>query len=77
MAVDADVVVTLLLDAVVHLPMAVDARPYVEELWELEVGVLEHRHHRSRAQKLKLKMEMPSIIRSNTSLSRTSLRHPT
>jgi hypothetical protein len=61
---------------VVHLPMAVDARPYVEELWELEAGVPEHRHHHSRAQKLKLRMETPSIIRSNTSLSRTSLHHP-
>jgi hypothetical protein len=75
--VDADVVVTPLLDVVVHLPMAVNARPYVEELWELEAGVPEHRHHCLRAQKLKLRMETPSIIRSNTSLSRTSLLHPT
>jgi hypothetical protein len=74
--VDVDVVVTPLLDADVHLPVAVDARTYVEELWELEVGVPEHRHHRPRAQKLKLSMEKPSNIRSKTSLSQTSLHHP-
>jgi hypothetical protein len=71
------VVVTPLVDAVVHLPVAVDARPYVEELWELEAGVPEHRHRRSRAQKLKLRMEKMSKIRSKTSLSLTSLRHLT
>jgi hypothetical protein len=75
-AVDADVVVTPLLDAIVHLPVVVDARPYVEELWELEAGVLEHRHRRPRALKLKLSVEEPSKIRSKTSLSRTSLHHP-
>jgi hypothetical protein len=25
--------------------VAVDAHPYVEELWELGLGVTEHRHH--------------------------------
>jgi hypothetical protein len=67
---------TPLLDVVVHRPVVVDARPYVEELWELEARVAEHRHHCTRAQKLKLRMEEPSKIRSKTSLSRTSLRHP-
>jgi hypothetical protein len=57
-----------LVDAVVHLPMAMGARPYVKELWELEAGVSEHRHHRLRAQKLKLRMEKPSKIKSKTSL---------
>jgi hypothetical protein len=69
-------VVPPLVDATVHLPMAVDARPYVEELWELKAGVPEHRHRRPRAKKLKLRMEELSKIRSKTSLSRTSLRHP-
>jgi hypothetical protein len=64
------------MNAVVHLPMVVDARPYVEELWELEAGVPKHRHHRPRAQKLKLRMEKLSKIRSKTSLSQTSPRHP-
>jgi hypothetical protein len=68
---------TPLVDAVMHLPVAIDSRTYVEELWELEAGVSEHRHHCSRAQKLKLSMEKPSKIRSKTSLSRTSLCHPT
>jgi hypothetical protein len=75
-AVAMVVAMMLLMDAVVHLPLPVDSRPYVEELWELEVGVPEHCHHRPRAQKLKLKMEKPSKIRSKTSLSWTSLRHP-
>jgi hypothetical protein len=75
-AVAAVVAVTPLLDAVVHLPVAVDARPYMEELWELEAGVPEHHHCRPRAQKQKLRMEKPSMIRSKTSLSRTSLHHP-
>jgi hypothetical protein len=44
-AVAVVVVVTQLVDVVVHLPVAVDARPYVEELWELEAGVPEHRYH--------------------------------
>jgi hypothetical protein len=35
------------MDTVVHLPVAVDTHPYVEELWELEVGVPEHRHPRT------------------------------
>jgi hypothetical protein len=52
--------------------MAVDAHPCVEELWELEAEVPEHRHHRSRALRLKLNTEEPS----KTSLSRTSLHHP-
>jgi hypothetical protein len=65
-----------LLDAVVHLPVAMYARLYVEELWELEAEVPEHRHCRLRAQKLKLSMVKPSKIRSKTSLSRTNLRNP-
>jgi hypothetical protein len=67
---------TPLLDVVVHQPMAVDARTDVEELWELEVGVPDHRHRRPRALKLKLSMEKLSKIRSKTSLSQTSLHHP-
>jgi hypothetical protein len=51
---------------------AVDARPYVEELWELETGVREHRHRRPRALKSKLSMEEPS----KTSLTWTNLHHP-
>jgi hypothetical protein len=61
-AVDSDVVV--------------DARPYVEELWEIEAGVPEHRHRHPRALKLKLSMEELSKNRSKASLSRTNLRHP-
>jgi hypothetical protein len=52
--------------------VAVDAHPWVEELWELKAGVPEHRHHRPRALRLKLDMEKPS----KTSLSRTSPYHP-
>jgi hypothetical protein len=37
-AVAVVVAVTPLVDTVVHLPVAVDARSYVEELWELEAG---------------------------------------
>jgi hypothetical protein len=74
--VDADVAVTPLLDVAVHLPVVVDTCPYVEELWELEAGVPEHRHRRPRAEKLKLSMEKLTKIRSKTSLSQTSLRHP-
>jgi hypothetical protein len=74
--VDADVAVTLLLDVVVHLLVAVDARPYVEDLWELEAGVLEHHHCRPKAQKLKLSMEKTIKIRSKISLNWTSLHHP-
>jgi hypothetical protein len=44
------VVVTPLVDVVVHLLVAVDARPYMEELWELEVGVPEHRHPEAKAE---------------------------
>jgi hypothetical protein len=56
----------------VDADVAVDARPCEGELWELVVGVLEHRHHRPRALRLKLNMEELS----KTSLSRTSLHHP-
>jgi hypothetical protein len=56
----------------VDADVAVDARPCVEELWELEVGVPEHRHRRPRALRLKLNMEEPS----KTNLSRTSPYHP-
>jgi hypothetical protein len=56
----------------VDVDVAVDARPYVEELWELKDGVSEHHHCRPRALKPKLSMEEPS----KTSLSRTCLRHP-
>jgi hypothetical protein len=75
-AVAAVVAVLPLGDVVVHLPVAVDARPYVEELWELEDGVSKHRHRRPRAPKLKRRMEEPSKNRNNTSLSRTNIhRH--
>jgi hypothetical protein len=56
--------------------VAVAARPFVEELWELEIRVPEHRHRRPRALRLKLSMKEPGKNRSKTSLSRTSLRHP-
>jgi hypothetical protein len=52
--------------------VAVDAHPCVEELWELGLGVTEHRHHRPRALRLKLDKEKPS----KASLSRTSPYHP-
>jgi hypothetical protein len=52
--------------------VAVDAHPCVEDLWELEAGVPEHRQRRPRALRLKLNMEEPS----KTGLSRSSLRHP-
>jgi hypothetical protein len=52
--------------------VAVDAHPCVEELWELGPGVLERRHHRPRALRLKLDKEKPS----EASLSRTSPNHP-
>jgi hypothetical protein len=71
-----DVAMPPLLDTVVHQPVVMDAHPYVEELWELEAGVPEHHHRRPRVQKLKLRMEKPSMIRSKNSLSRTSLYHP-
>jgi hypothetical protein len=56
----------------VDADVAVDARPCVEELWELEAGVPEHRHRRPRALRLKLNMVEPS----KTSLSQTSPYHP-
>jgi hypothetical protein len=52
--------------------VAVDAHPCVEDLWELEAGVPEHRQRRPRALRLKLNMEEPS----KTGLSRSSLHHP-
>jgi hypothetical protein len=52
--------------------VAVDARPCVEELWELEAGVPEHRHHRPRALRLKLNM----VELSKTSLSQTRPHQP-
>jgi hypothetical protein len=52
--------------------MAVDTHPCVEELWELEAGVPEHRHRRTRDLRPKLNMEKPS----KTSLSRTNPNHP-
>jgi hypothetical protein len=64
----------------VDADVAVHARPCVEELWELwelEAGVPEHRHHRLRALRLKLNMEEPSKNNSKASLSRTSPYHPT
>jgi hypothetical protein len=72
--VAAVVAVPPLVDAVVHLPVAVDACPYMEELWELEAGVPEHRHHRLRALKLKPRMEKLSKSWIKTSLSWSS-RH--
>jgi hypothetical protein len=56
----------------VDADVAVDAHPYVEELWELEAGVPQHRHRHPRALRLKLNMEKPN----KTSLSRNSPYHP-
>jgi hypothetical protein len=61
---------------VVDADMAMNACPYVEELWELEAGVPEHRHHRPRDLRLKQHMEEPSMNESKVSLSRTSPCHP-
>jgi hypothetical protein len=60
----------------VDADVAVDARPCVEELWELEAGVPEHRHRHSRTLRLKLNTEEPSKNRSKASVSRTSPYHP-
>jgi hypothetical protein len=54
------VVVPPLVDAIVHLPVAADARSFVEELGELKVRVPEHRHRRPSALKLKPRMEKPN-----------------
>jgi hypothetical protein len=56
----------------VDTDVAVDAHPSVEELWELEAGLPEHRHRRPRALRLKPNMEKPS----KTSPNRTSLYRP-
>jgi hypothetical protein len=56
----------------VDADVAVDARPCVEELWELEAEVPEHHHRRPMALRLKLDMEKPSKV----SQSRTSPYHP-
>jgi hypothetical protein len=56
----------------VDADVAVDAHPCMEELRELETGVLEHHHRRPRALRLKLNLEEPS----KTILSRTSPYHP-
>jgi hypothetical protein len=53
--------------------MAVNAHPYVEELWELGPGVQERRHRRPRALRLKLGKGKPS----KATLSRTSPCYPT
>jgi hypothetical protein len=53
--------------------VAMDAHPCVEELWELEPGVTERRHHRPRALRLKQDKEEPS----EASQSRTNPHHPT
>jgi hypothetical protein len=57
----------------VDADVAMDGRPCVKELWELEAGVLEHRHRRPRALRLKLNKEEPSKNRSKASLSWTIL----
>jgi hypothetical protein len=56
----------------VDADVAVDARPCMEELWELGARVLEHRNRRPRVLRLKLNMEDPS----KTNLCQTSLHHP-
>jgi hypothetical protein len=48
----------------VDADVAVDARPCVEELWEFEAGVPEHRHRRPRALRLKLSMVVLSCVES-------------
>jgi hypothetical protein len=55
--------------------VVVDTRPYVEDLWELEAGVPEHRHYRPRALRLKLIKEEPSKNSSKAILSQTSPFH--
>jgi hypothetical protein len=52
--------------------VAVGAHPCVEELWELEPGVTERRHHRPGTPRPKLSKEESS----EASLSRTSPHHP-
>jgi hypothetical protein len=75
-AVAAVVDMLPLVDMVMPLLVVVDARPCVEDLGELEVGVPEHRHRLPRARELRLRMEKLNKIRSKTSLSWTNLhRH--
>jgi hypothetical protein len=64
---------------VVHLPVAMDTHPFVDELGVLEVGVLEHRHCHRRPRTLKLKPRKEKLNNSwsKTSLSRRSHHHPT
>jgi hypothetical protein len=61
-------VVPPLMDADVHLPVAVDARPSVEELERLEVDVLvcHHRHRRPVTMKLMPKRRKLSPNQSKT-----------
>jgi hypothetical protein len=56
----------------VDADVAVDAHPYVEELWEVGPGVTECCHHRPRTLRPKLSKEEPS----EASLSQTSPHHP-
>jgi hypothetical protein len=56
----------------VDADVAMDAHPYVEELWVLGPGVAERCHHRPRVLRPKLSKEEPS----EASMSRTSLHHP-
>jgi hypothetical protein len=57
----------------VDADVAVDAHLCVEELWELGPEVTEHRHHRPRTLRPRLRKERPN----EASLSRTSHHHPT
>jgi hypothetical protein len=68
-----------LVDADMHLPVAVDARPSVEELEGLEVKVpVRHRCHRCpKALKLMTKRRKLSPNRSKAILSRSSRHRPT
>jgi hypothetical protein len=70
--VPAVVVVLPHVDAVVHLPVTVDACPFTEELGGLEDEVPVRRHRRPRTVNLETRKEKSSKSQSKISRSRSS-----